>query len=164
MFFLMNLPAHAGDVVNEKSIGMELARDIADETISACREEGFHISAVVVDRPKLDDIVLETSQSLEGAKEFVDRFEALGTPAGSSGIQQIKHLLLGDRVRHGNLCRIEIRECRSDPPGSGHHSRNTKARIVGAFVANHLKRHPGHRLAGKSRLSIFVGHRSRKGS
>ena len=44
------LSALAGDVVNEKSIGMDLARDIADETITACRKDGFHISAVVVDR------------------------------------------------------------------------------------------------------------------
>lgn len=47
---LLFLPAHASDVVTEKSIGMELARDIADETITACRKDGYHISAVVVDR------------------------------------------------------------------------------------------------------------------
>lgn len=45
-----SLPAHARDVVNSKSIGMELARDIATETIKACRKDGYHISAVVVDR------------------------------------------------------------------------------------------------------------------
>jgi len=44
------LSALAGEVVNEKSVGMELARDIADEAITACRKDGFHISAVVVDR------------------------------------------------------------------------------------------------------------------
>ncbi len=48
--FIFSIPAHAADVVSEKSIGMELSRDIASETISACREEGYHISAVVVDR------------------------------------------------------------------------------------------------------------------
>ena len=42
--------AHAADVVSDKSIGMELARDIANETILACREDGYHVSAVVVDR------------------------------------------------------------------------------------------------------------------
>ena len=44
------LPSHAADAVTEINIGMELARDIADETIHACREQGYHISAVVVDR------------------------------------------------------------------------------------------------------------------
>lgn len=29
---------------------MELARDIADESIKACRKKGYHVSAVVVDR------------------------------------------------------------------------------------------------------------------
>lgn len=46
----ISLPIQASDVVTEKSIGMELARDIADETINACRQDGYHISAVVVDR------------------------------------------------------------------------------------------------------------------
>ena len=50
ILFLSTLPAHAGDVVTDINIGMELARDIADETISACRRDGYHISAVVVDR------------------------------------------------------------------------------------------------------------------
>ncbi len=42
--------AHAADVVSSKSIGMELARDIASETVLACRDKGYHVSAVVVDR------------------------------------------------------------------------------------------------------------------
>lgn len=40
----------AADVVSEKSIGMELARDIATATIEACRKDGYHIGVVVVDR------------------------------------------------------------------------------------------------------------------
>ena len=50
ILFLTALAAHAADVVTDINIGMELARDIADETINACREDGYHISAVVVDR------------------------------------------------------------------------------------------------------------------
>ena len=46
----MGFVAHAADVVSDKSIGMELARDIANETILACRNDGYHVSAVVVDR------------------------------------------------------------------------------------------------------------------
>ena len=48
LFFTVS--AHAGDVVTDINIGMDLARDIADETINACRQDGYHISAVVVDR------------------------------------------------------------------------------------------------------------------
>lgn len=50
MAFLTSLSVHAGDIVTDKSIAMELARDIANETIIACRKDGYHISAVVVDR------------------------------------------------------------------------------------------------------------------
>lgn len=46
----INTLAYAGDIISDKSIGMELARDIATETINACRKDGYHISAVVVDR------------------------------------------------------------------------------------------------------------------
>ena len=46
----ISLSSQAGDIVSDKSIGMELARDIANETVLACRKNGFHVSAVVVDR------------------------------------------------------------------------------------------------------------------
>jgi uncharacterized protein GlcG (DUF336 family) len=46
----MAFVAYAADVVSDQSIGMELARDIANETIMACRKDGYHVSAVVVDR------------------------------------------------------------------------------------------------------------------
>ena len=42
--------ANAADIVNDKSIGMELARDIANEAVMACRKQGYHVAAVVVDR------------------------------------------------------------------------------------------------------------------
>ena len=47
---LMGMSVHAAEIVNSKSIGMELARDIANETIVACRKDGYHVSAMVVDR------------------------------------------------------------------------------------------------------------------
>lgn len=43
-------PVLAEDVLEEKNIGMELARDIATESIIACREKGYSVSAVVVDK------------------------------------------------------------------------------------------------------------------
>ncbi|HGG60021.1 MAG TPA: heme-binding protein [Gammaproteobacteria bacterium] len=46
-------PLFAADTVTEKNIGMELARDIASETVLACRQQGYHVSAVVVDRHAL---------------------------------------------------------------------------------------------------------------
>jgi uncharacterized protein GlcG (DUF336 family) len=42
--------ALAVDVLEEKNIGLELATDLATESILACREDGFSVSAVVVDK------------------------------------------------------------------------------------------------------------------
>ncbi|OOZ58956.1 hypothetical protein BOW44_12670 [Solemya velum gill symbiont] len=41
---------HASDVVSSQNIGMELAQDIAYESVLACRKDGYSVSAVVVDR------------------------------------------------------------------------------------------------------------------
>jgi len=50
LFIFLSSPVQAKDIVSDKSIGMELARDIASEAILACRKDGYHISVVVVDR------------------------------------------------------------------------------------------------------------------
>ena len=42
--------AQAGDLVQVKTVGMELARDLASEAVLACRAQGYQVSAVVVDR------------------------------------------------------------------------------------------------------------------
>lgn len=50
LFVVASFSGYANDVVTDKSIGMDLARDIANETVLACRKNGYHVSAVVVDR------------------------------------------------------------------------------------------------------------------
>ena len=47
-FFI--LASQASDVISHRYIGMDLARDLANEAVIACRKDGYHISAVVVDR------------------------------------------------------------------------------------------------------------------
>ncbi len=42
--------SYAEDVLDEKNIGMSLARDLATEAILACREKGYSVIAVVVDK------------------------------------------------------------------------------------------------------------------
>ncbi|WP_319379776.1 heme-binding protein [Thiomicrorhabdus sp.] len=49
-FMFVSFKLFAADVVEEKNIGMELARDLASEAVYACREDGYSVSAVVVDR------------------------------------------------------------------------------------------------------------------
>lgn len=50
LFSVVCVTVWAGDVVAERNIGMELARDLASEAIAACRAKGYSVSAVVVDR------------------------------------------------------------------------------------------------------------------
>lgn len=40
----------ANDSLTLKNIGLELARDIANQSVKACRKKGYQVSAVVVDR------------------------------------------------------------------------------------------------------------------
>jgi uncharacterized protein GlcG (DUF336 family) len=70
-FFLGNV--QAADVVSDKSIGMELARDIATETILACREDGYHVSAVVVDRYGLLRAALRDDAAARFTLEIAER-------------------------------------------------------------------------------------------
>ena len=58
--------ARADDVYSIKTIGMELARDIASETVLACRKKGYAVSAVVVDR----DAILKAALRDDLASRF----------------------------------------------------------------------------------------------
>ncbi len=50
IMMVFSTPLFADDVVTVKTIGLELARDLASESITACRKMGYQVSAVVVDR------------------------------------------------------------------------------------------------------------------
>lgn len=65
--------AHAADVVSDKNIGMELARDIANESILACREDGYHVSAVVMDRHGLLRAALRDDLAARFTLEIAER-------------------------------------------------------------------------------------------
>ena len=69
----VGLTAHAADVVTDKSIGMVLARDIASETILACREDGYHVSSVVVDRHGLVRAALRDDLASRFTLEIAER-------------------------------------------------------------------------------------------
>lgn len=44
------LPATAKDVLTLRSVGLELARDLAQAAVDACRAQGYQVTAVVVNR------------------------------------------------------------------------------------------------------------------
>ena len=68
-----SLSAAASDIITDKSIGMELSRDIANETIIACRKDGYHISAVVVDRFGLIRAALRDDRASRFTLEIAER-------------------------------------------------------------------------------------------
>jgi len=63
----------AADVVSDQNIGMDLARDIANETVLVCRAEGYHISAVVVDRYGLLRAALRDDAAARFTVEIAER-------------------------------------------------------------------------------------------
>ncbi|MCW8932906.1 MAG: heme-binding protein [Gammaproteobacteria bacterium] len=73
IFSFCSLSVLASDVITEKTIGMELSRDIANETIIACRKDGYHISAVVVDRFGLIRAALRDDRASHFTLEIAER-------------------------------------------------------------------------------------------
>ena len=63
----------AADVLTERNIGMELARDVASEAIAACRADGYHVSAVVVDRHGLMRAALRDDLAARFTLEIAER-------------------------------------------------------------------------------------------
>ncbi len=72
-FLSMTTLLYAADITNEKNIGMDLARDIANQTIIACRKDGYHISAVVVDRFGLTRAALRDDLASRFTLEIAER-------------------------------------------------------------------------------------------
>ncbi len=72
-FVMTGHVAYALDVVTDKSIGMELARDIANEAIIACRKQGYNVGAVVVDRYGLMRAALRDDKASHFTLEIAER-------------------------------------------------------------------------------------------
>lgn len=68
-----SLPGFAADVISDKNIGMDLARDIANETVLACRKQGYHVTAVVVDRYGLLRAALRDDLAARFTLEIAER-------------------------------------------------------------------------------------------
>jgi len=64
---------YAADVVSDKNIGMDLARDIANEAVLACRKDGYNVSAVVVDRHGLIRAALRDDLAARFTVEIAER-------------------------------------------------------------------------------------------
>lgn len=73
IMLVFSFTASAADVVSDKSIGMDLARDIANEAVMACRKQGYHVSAVVVDRYGLVRAILRDDLAARFTLEIAER-------------------------------------------------------------------------------------------
>ena len=73
--FLLSLSSmnNADDVISDKNIGMDLARDIATEAINACRKDGYNVSAVVVDRYGIERATLRDDAASRFTIEIAHR-------------------------------------------------------------------------------------------
>lgn len=112
LFSCFSYAANAQDVVQDKSIGMELARDIANEAIMACRKSGYHVGAVVVDRFGLVRAALRDDLASRFTLEIAERKANLTvmawTDSGSfrkarSDIQQELNHIDGIIVMEGGI-------------------------------------------------------------
>lgn len=50
LLLLASLPVCAKDVITQRSVSMELARDLVQSAVDACRERGWQVTAVAVNR------------------------------------------------------------------------------------------------------------------
>ena len=63
----------AADVLNVKLMTLDLARDIANHTLDACRKQGYNVSVVVVDRDGAPQVVLRDVYVARFATEIAQR-------------------------------------------------------------------------------------------
>ncbi len=86
MLGIFSFTSQASDVISHRYIGMDLARDLANEAVIACRKDGYHVSVVVVDRfgnlraALRDDIA--SRFTLQIAEEKANAVILAGIPSG----------------------------------------------------------------------------------
>lgn len=70
---LLSFPIQAADVLNSKIMTLDLARDIANQTLAACRKNGYNTAVVVVDRSGDVQVVLRDVYVSRHAVEIAER-------------------------------------------------------------------------------------------
>jgi len=80
-------PVLASDSINVKNIGLELAKDIASESLKICQKQGYQVSVVVVDRNGLIRVALRDDLAsrftLQIAEEKANSVILSGTSSGA---------------------------------------------------------------------------------
>jgi uncharacterized protein GlcG (DUF336 family) len=80
-----SLPALAAptDVLPVKQISLELARDIAMASVEACRQDGYNVSAVVLDRAGNVQAALRDTLAARHTLEIAERKAGMTIMSGS---------------------------------------------------------------------------------
>ena len=74
LFAIFATPAMAAnDVINVKQMSMELARDIAQGAVEACRAQGYQVAAVVVDRGAAAQAILRDMYAARFTMEIAEK-------------------------------------------------------------------------------------------
>jgi uncharacterized protein GlcG (DUF336 family) len=66
-------PLQAADVLSAKLMTLDLARDIANHTLDACRKQGYNVSVVVVDRDGAPQVMLRDNYVARFATDIAQR-------------------------------------------------------------------------------------------
>ncbi len=82
---LLAAAAMAGDLVHSQRLSMELASDIARRAVESCRSRGYNVSAVVVDRDGLVQVVLRDDRASRFTMELATRKANAVTLSGLAG-------------------------------------------------------------------------------
>ena len=70
---VLSFPVKAADVLNVKLMTLDLARDIANHTLEACRKQGYQTAVVVVDRAGDPQVMLRDVYVSRHATEIAAR-------------------------------------------------------------------------------------------
>ena len=81
----VSLPAYAAqpDMLPVKQISLELARDIAMDSVEACRKQGYNVSAVVLDRAGNMQAALRDTLATRHTLEIAERKTGMAVLSGS---------------------------------------------------------------------------------
>lgn len=82
---VLALPPAAADLLSTRRMSMELARDIAQKAVEACRAQGYNVSAVVVDRDGIVQVVLRDALASRFTIELARRKANAVTLSGAAG-------------------------------------------------------------------------------
>jgi uncharacterized protein GlcG (DUF336 family) len=80
----LNAAAAQPDMLPVKQISLELARDIAMDSVEACRKEGYNVSAVVLDRAGDVQAALRDTLAARYTLKIAERKAGLSIMSGSA--------------------------------------------------------------------------------